>query len=493
MTPAEATTEATLERPLVFVTVGSDHHRFDRLVQWVDAWLDGLDADTRIECFVQYGTSSPPRTAQGQAYLDHDEMMALVRRAAIVVTQGGPTGIQEARRAGKKPIVLPRSHQLGEHVDDHQQAFVRKLAADELVLAPDSRLELAAVLDKALADPGLLEVVDDPTGDVARAVQRIDRLADQLIARPPVGRPRVLLIVGWGRSGSTLLERVLGDVPGVVALGETVHLWERALGDDELCGCGQRFSDCSFWQRIGDDAYGGWSSLDAQQMVALRNAVVRNRRLPELLTGLTPTTSRLRRRQLSRTLTAMFRAAADGDGARLVVDSSKMPAYAALLRHADVDLRCVYLVRDPRGVAYSWSKQVRRPEVVDGSADMPQYRPTETAVWWSAFDLLVRLLARRGTPVTTVRYEDFVADPRGSVSSILRFAGLDPDDAALAHIRDDRVTLRPAHQIAGNPMRFEHGEIVLRPDEDWRAKMPVGARRAVGVLTAGLRRRRGYR
>ena len=41
-------------RPLVFVTVGSDHHRFDRLVSWVDAWAAGRDVD----CVIQYGTST---------------------------------------------------------------------------------------------------------------------------------------------------------------------------------------------------------------------------------------------------------------------------------------------------------------------------------------------------------------------------------------------------------------------------------------------------
>ncbi len=53
-------------------------------------------------------------------------------------------------------------------------------------------------------------------------------------------RPRVLLIVGSGRSGSTLVERALGGVTGVAALGEVVHMWDRSVRDDELCACGRR-------------------------------------------------------------------------------------------------------------------------------------------------------------------------------------------------------------------------------------------------------------
>ena len=34
---------------------------------------------------------------------------------------------------------------------------------------------------------------------------------------------------GFGRSGSTLLERVVAELPGVCALGEVLHLWERGV------------------------------------------------------------------------------------------------------------------------------------------------------------------------------------------------------------------------------------------------------------------------
>jgi len=80
----------------------------------------------------------------------------------------------------------------------------------------------------------------------------------------PRVRPRVLIIVGSGRSGSTLIERALGEVPGVAPLGETVHMWERGVRDSELCGCGQPFGTCPFWQSVGQVAFGGWHQIDAQ-------------------------------------------------------------------------------------------------------------------------------------------------------------------------------------------------------------------------------------
>ena len=66
---------------------------------------------------------------------------------------------------------------------------------------------------------------------------------------------RVLYLGGLGRSGTTLVERLLGELPNVCALGEVVHLWQRDIVDDERCGCGESFSRCAFWTAVGKRDY----------------------------------------------------------------------------------------------------------------------------------------------------------------------------------------------------------------------------------------------
>lgn len=276
-------------------------------------------------------------------------------------------------------------------------------------------------------------------------------------------------------------------------LGETVHLWERGVRDSELCGCGQPFATCPFWRSIGQVAFGGWQQGgDAQVAIDDRQEVVRTRFIPELLGPSFRTGWRRRRDRLKRRLRATYEAAETVSGATLLVDSSKMPAYAALLTRV-VDLRCLYVVRDPRGVAWSWSKEITRPEVVDASSQMHRYTPRQSAWWWSTFDAAVWVMARTGVPVHTVRYEDFVADPRESIRDVLTFAGHPHDDSRLAHLGADRVTLAKAHLVAGNPMRFRTGTIPLRIDDEWRRALPAMDRRVVDLLTAPSRHRYRYR
>jgi Sulfotransferase family len=307
-------------------------------------------------------------------------------------------------------------------------------------------------------------------------------------------RPRVLLIVGSGRSGSTLFERALGGVPGVAALGEVVHLWDRAVRDDELCACGMSFHSCPFWSAVGERAFGGWDRVGTEDLVRARQAVVRTRNVPQLLTSSPSARWRSQRDHLRHDLGAVLRAAQQESGARLLVDSSKMPAYAALLMRAEVDLRCVEVVRDPRGVAHSLRKSVIRPEATDGADLMHRTGVAESALWWSAFDVITSALDILGrVPFTTVRYEDFVADPRGTVSRILDFARTPVSPADLDHVDGDRICLGTNHQVAGNPVRFRTGEVQVRRDEAWREQLSAREQRTVAALTTGLRHRHGYR
>jgi len=299
---------------------------------------------------------------------------------------------------------------------------------------------------------------------------------------------RVLYLGGLGRSGTTLVERLLGELPGVVALGEVVHLWQRDIRDDERCGCGARFSACTFWRRVGERAFGGWDAVDVERIHALRDAVERTRHIPRLAA----TAGSADVREYAGFYAKVYAAAADVAGAEVVVDSSKHSALAHVLRFAGgVDLRVVHVVRDARGVAYSWTKTVARPET-DGAQDMTRYSPARSAMLWNAHNAAFGLLARRGVPVRRIRYEEFLTDPRAALIRLADFAELTPTPADLAFLRPDHADLTVGHSAAGNPMRFTVGRLPLRRDDDWVRALPRAQRRLVGAVCAPMLRAYGY-
>jgi hypothetical protein len=309
------------------------------------------------------------------------------------------------------------------------------------------------------------------------------------------GRARVLYVGGLGRSGSTLIERLIGQLPGVCAVGELVHLWQRGITDDERCGCGEPFRQCPFWQLVGKAAFGGWDEIDVSRVAALRARVDRNRFIPALARRRVGQKTRQLLTEYTSYYARLYAAITQVSGCDLVVDSSKHPSLAFCLRWAPgVDLRVLHLVRDPRAVAYSWSRQVRRPDT-DRPSYMTRYSPATAARQWNVQNAAFGLLARTGCPTMRLRYEDFTAEPELTLRRIAGFAGR-PAQESYPFLTADGASwsarLGGGHSVSGNPMRFTTGQVPISRDEQWRTHMPKAQQQAVSARTWPLMAGYGY-
>jgi hypothetical protein len=311
-------------------------------------------------------------------------------------------------------------------------------------------------------------------------------------ALEPAGRAvRVLYIGGWGRSGSTLLARMLAQVPGLTAVGEVRDLWLRGCIEDRMCGCGARFHGCEFWTAVGQRAFGGWSNVDPSEMLRLRSKVDRPWTIPNLRrAGL----GRREDREAARYVQALgrvYRAIDAVSGSKVIVDSSKIPSYCLLLsRIPGADLRVVHLVRDSRGVVFSWRKHVRKPDRPADPDDMLRYGVVSASGRYLLYNLLTEGLRRERLPYVRLRYEELVASPADALQRIL--GGVGEAGEPLPFIQDGSVTLRPSHTVDGNPMRFARGPVALRLDDEWRTRLGAGDRILVSALTWPLLARYGY-
>jgi hypothetical protein len=306
--------------------------------------------------------------------------------------------------------------------------------------------------------------------------------------------PTVIYIAGSGRSGSTLLERILGDMPGAVNVGELIDLFRRTAPQGERCGCGLAFAECPFWAGVGKRAFDGWDASQLAAVHRLQTRVARQRQLPRLLAM--PLADRAFRADVAAygaSYQALYRAIADQAGASYVIDASKWPVQALALSRAGIDVRVIHLVRDVRGVAHSLGKQrVARPHAVQAPDHMTHVVPAEAAARWVGIQAEAELLRRCGLRVTRIRYEDFVSRPRPAVRGALADLGLSPGFSDLAHLTDGHVVLGSSHGLSGNPSRFSHGEVTLRADESWRDRMPQRDRVVVTALGMPLLLRYGW-
>src|SRR4051794_27348020 len=145
------------------------------------------------------------------------------------------------------------------------------------------------------------------------------------------GDVKVLFLAGKGRSGGTLLASLLGQLPGFFNIGELNRLWDWGLVSNFRCGCGLPMQECPTWHEIlaaADETLTGTgiAPIAAARIDLAQHDVVRWPRTLRLLRA--RLSDRNRWAPLERYTTAssaVYRAIAHVTGARVVVDSSRLP------------------------------------------------------------------------------------------------------------------------------------------------------------------------
>jgi hypothetical protein len=295
---------------------------------------------------------------------------------------------------------------------------------------------------------------------------------------------RVLYVAGLPRSGSTVLGYVLGKLPGTIFVGELAFFWRR-FAAGELCSCGKPLPDCHFWSVVVGMAFGQLTREQATELNKLEQRVVRRLRVLGLAPVRWSTHWAKRINVLLEERHRLYRSICDVANAECIVDSGKEVTFGSMMaRLNNTSFSTIHLVRDPRGVAFSWQKQVRSDSE---PGDMPRSPALKTAARWMSTNLFVQFSLRRlSSAYSRVRYEDLVAYPDDIARQISCAAA---NAAGSYRWADQRVRRANEHHLVGsNPgvRRYLGGDLKLMLDEEWRTGLPRGQQWLVTAVCGGL-------
>lgn len=308
----------------------------------------------------------------------------------------------------------------------------------------------------------------------------------------PAEKLKVLFIAGSGRSGSTILDLMLGQIEGFFSAGELRHVWMRGLVENQLCGCGKPFNECSFWNHVMEEAFGSLRKEDFAAILEAELTLKRIRHIPLLISPWKSDDFRASLGLYSEVWGRLCKAILKVSGRKILVDSSKLPIHGFMLNvMPDVDLYIVHLVRDSRAVAFSWLREKIRPEIHWKQEYMPRFGLSHSAQSWNLTNTLVHILGHINSHYIFLRYEDLVRNPLGVLRSIMAYMRV---HAPVEHIfKDTRVIeLGSNHTISGNPARFHAGIVHINADVEWQEKMNYGQKAFVTGLTWPLLLKYGY-
>jgi hypothetical protein len=332
---------------------------------------------------------------------------------------------------------------------------------------------------------------------------------------------KVLKITGLGRSGSTILDVVLGNHPQIESVGEAGNIvrngWIsreslRGIPKDKLrvpiCTCGKRLDvlyvdtpeeACPFWssvrrewvERTDGDSIESYPKLQHDFELKRRWSRYGLDSLPRLLYERHRPSASFR--SYARLTRAFFESIRAVSGKPYIVDSTMVPIRTLALANVEgIELYVIHLVRDGRGVITSLRKSFEK-DLQAGIRWHHESRPMwKTIIRWQVVNLASEWVCTQLGPERTMRlrYEDFVADPKAALERIGRLMKLDFTDVAEA--ASSGKPMQAGHNIGGNRTK-KSGTITLRPDaKEWKSALSPTEQRLSWVLLGWLMRRYGY-
>ena len=278
----------------------------------------------------------------------------------------------------------------------------------------------------------------------------------------------IIYIAGYGRSGTTLLDRLLASHRQVFTVGELGRLPRTMRAPERYrCSCGAQIDNCVYWPSVWKQVAASLSMTPEELGVATNVDSLDGWR--SLL--LTDTSDSSYNRALL---------AAIGEAAhrpRFILDSSKTGAEFAsrplALAAADAGaIRLIHIIRDGRGVVWSRIKADQRRYDRILTARERIVLIMRSALSWTAANLSAYVVGRRLGNRIVITYETLATEPGVAIARLHQQLGLDPTD-----VDEDQVR----HQAHGNRMRMSK-DLSIRLDESWRQELTLLERMAFWLV-----------
>lgn len=300
----------------------------------------------------------------------------------------------------------------------------------------------------------------------------------------------IIYIMSFSRSGSTLLDIVLGNHPYMFSCGELMRLASHGWIKKEYCSCEKTVAQCALWSKV----YAAWhekTGLMPEDLERLQEKYERLRSLFSVLKNKIAPSEEFKTYQHA-TL-SLFEAIHEITGKDNIIDSSKSPSrFFALSTIKQLKIKPIHLVRDSRAVSWSMAKSYEKNIKAGIENNMPAESVTKTAVMWLFYNLQASVTAgfASAQKPARIRYEDLTASPKETLAKACNYCECDPDALIKKIENNDPFTIE--HVAAGNRLRMSKS-INIKHDDEWEKNMPANFKQKAELITGLLLKKYGYK
>jgi hypothetical protein len=294
----------------------------------------------------------------------------------------------------------------------------------------------------------------------------------------------LIYIASNGRSGSTLLDSILGASDNITTLGELQILPYELTNEAQPCGCGSRVVDCKFWKKVLENNKYIHNPLFTKfRSTKGSGKAVRPVELISYFLNLKRGGIAYKYSKLSYDLIDYINRKEfnfNDKGEQWFVDASKDPYRLSLMVESNLfNIKVIHIVKDPRSFVFSavnrerWFKK--------------NIKTIRMAVRYLVQNKIIEYIMPKAEDKSiTIRYESLATSPRETLLLISNKLNISIDQDS---IDDFRSVLQ--HGISGNHSRIEQKNIKL--DTRWKLLFKKRYCVIVWFVTFILAKKYGYK
>jgi hypothetical protein len=256
---------------------------------------------------------------------------------------------------------------------------------------------------------------------------------------------KIYYIAGYSRSGSTLLDILIGSANETFSCGEICFLPENGIRDNEFCSCGKLVNDCIFWKQV-IHRWNKVRTFSNEEYINIYKKYFRNKRLFLFLWRIYfPNVELIAFFEDTKRL---YKIIWQENHNKIIVDSSKSPYVLLMLKKIGFNVTTIHIVRNLRGVLFSTSKFLESNPSDGVEKDIVPRSKANVILTWVLTNSLIFLFAK-GTNLLKISYDKLLSDP---FTTLKAFSHLTFSDPQLFHFKGPFF---PGHLVAGGRVRMK--------------------------------------
>jgi len=259
---------------------------------------------------------------------------------------------------------------------------------------------------------------------------------------------QVYYIASAGRSGSTLLDIILGNSKSTFSCGELTNLFSNGYKKNEYCSCKNKVNECVFWSKVISDWIDA-SILSVEDYQLILNEYLRNKATLLLLKQLVFPSQQFS--NALRDTRLLYSLIAKHSECNTIIDSSKSAQRILFLRKAGIDTTVILLKRRFANVLNSTKKEFKKDLKMGVEEDLNPMSTRYSLLIW-LLDTCLPIIFSFNLKRVKVQYEELISEPTKAFAFVI--------NSQFDELLLKRGPFLAPHLCAGNRMRI-NDEIYL--------------------------------